>query len=72
VLLGSEIIKALNLDTQIEPGYSYFYSFSKFLVGLLILLMILILWCWVLVPLFSPVFRWWWKGGKEKKEEEKK
>jgi hypothetical protein len=61
--LGIEMIKGLKLDTQVEPGYSFFYSMSKILFVFLILLAIGIL-VWLMRSLFRPFFQSWKKGGK--------
>jgi predicted nucleic acid-binding protein len=63
VPLGIELIKGLNLDSQVEPGYSFFYGLSKILFGFLILLVIGIL-IWLLRSLFRPFFQSLKKGGK--------
>jgi predicted nucleic acid-binding protein len=60
-------LKALKLDTQVEPGYSFFYGMSKMLFWWLVLLAVGLL-VWLLRSLFRPFFRSlflsWKKGGK--------
>jgi len=57
------IFNSLHLDTQVEPGYSYFYIFAKIVFSFLCLLAVGLL-IWITRPLFSFVFRRWMKKRK--------
>ena len=56
------IFKIVKLDTQPEPGYSNLYKLFKILNAFFVLLVIGIILWWVILPLFSIVFRWWKKS----------